>query len=164
MQVGRRDRRPGEEWRSRSARWPRSARLATCALVALIGLTLLGAALGEDRTEARTTGPAATSTSTTAAPARSFTSEVMTSPSTSTTTTTTLATTTTEAPTTTTPPAPTTTWASPPTEPPGAPAGAPVGGYANCAAARAAGAAPVHVGEPGYAPRLDGDGDGVGCE
>jgi micrococcal nuclease len=37
-------------------------------------------------------------------------------------------------------------------------------GFSNCAAARAAGAAPVHRGEPGYASRLDRDGDGVGCE
>lgn len=36
--------------------------------------------------------------------------------------------------------------------------------YPNCAAARAAGAAPVRVGEPGYSRRLDRDGDGVGCE
>jgi len=36
--------------------------------------------------------------------------------------------------------------------------------YANCAAARAAGAAPVRLGDPGYAPHLDRDGDGVGCE
>ncbi|MGW2770510.1 excalibur calcium-binding domain-containing protein [Streptomyces sp. NPDC001275] len=36
--------------------------------------------------------------------------------------------------------------------------------YRNCAAARAAGAAPVHRGEPGYGPHLDRDGDGVGCE
>jgi hypothetical protein len=36
--------------------------------------------------------------------------------------------------------------------------------FANCAAARAAGAAPVHRGDPGYGPRLDGDGDGVACE
>ncbi|MCZ4342470.1 excalibur calcium-binding domain-containing protein [Sphingomonadaceae bacterium G21617-S1] len=36
--------------------------------------------------------------------------------------------------------------------------------YANCSAARAAGAAPVYAGEPGYAPRLDRDGDGIGCE
>ena len=36
--------------------------------------------------------------------------------------------------------------------------------YANCAAARAAGAAPVLRGEPGYAPHLDRDNDGVGCE
>lgn len=36
--------------------------------------------------------------------------------------------------------------------------------YANCDAARAAGAAPVHVGDPGYRAGLDRDGDGVGCE
>ena len=36
--------------------------------------------------------------------------------------------------------------------------------YANCSAARAAGAAPVRRGDPGYAPHLDRDGDGVGCE
>ncbi len=36
--------------------------------------------------------------------------------------------------------------------------------YANCAAVRAAGAAPIHAGEPGYSRRLDRDGDGVGCE
>lgn len=36
--------------------------------------------------------------------------------------------------------------------------------YANCTAARAAGAAPVRVGDPGYARHLDRDGDGVGCE
>lgn len=41
------------------------------------------------------------------------------------------------------------------------PAGTP---FANCAAARAAGAAPVHRSDPGYSPKLDGDGDGVGCE
>ncbi|MHA7223845.1 GmrSD restriction endonuclease domain-containing protein [Arthrobacter sp. RHLT1-20] len=36
--------------------------------------------------------------------------------------------------------------------------------YANCAAARAAGAAPIHVGQPGYSTKLDGDRDGVACE
>jgi hypothetical protein len=36
--------------------------------------------------------------------------------------------------------------------------------FANCSEARAAGAAPVYVGDAGYAPRLDRDGDGVGCE
>lgn len=36
--------------------------------------------------------------------------------------------------------------------------------YANCTAARAAGAAPVRRGEPGYGRHLDRDGDGVGCE
>lgn len=36
--------------------------------------------------------------------------------------------------------------------------------YANCAAARAAGAAPVRLGDPGYGRHLDRDGDGKGCE
>ncbi len=36
--------------------------------------------------------------------------------------------------------------------------------YRNCAAARAAGAAPVYRGDPGYAPHLDRDNDGIGCE
>lgn len=36
--------------------------------------------------------------------------------------------------------------------------------FANCAQARAAGAAPVHAGDPGYGRHLDRDGDGVGCE
>jgi hypothetical protein len=36
--------------------------------------------------------------------------------------------------------------------------------YANCDAARAAGAAPLYVGEPGYRSGLDRDGDGVACE
>ncbi|MFG2191682.1 excalibur calcium-binding domain-containing protein [Streptomyces sp. NPDC048639] len=36
--------------------------------------------------------------------------------------------------------------------------------YLNCSAARAAGAAPVHVGDPGYGRHLDRDGDGTGCD
>ena len=36
--------------------------------------------------------------------------------------------------------------------------------YANCAAARQAGAAPIYRGEPGYRPALDRDNDGVACE
>ncbi len=36
--------------------------------------------------------------------------------------------------------------------------------YENCDAVRAAGAAPIHRGEPGYESKLDRDGDGVGCE
>lgn len=72
----------------------------------------------------------------------------------------------------TTPAAPTGPAVTPtPTEPPGAPettaAPAPVGApvyYENCAAARAAGAAPILDGQPGYRPGLDGDKDGVACE
>jgi hypothetical protein len=36
--------------------------------------------------------------------------------------------------------------------------------YKNCAAARAAGAAPILAGEPGYSRKLDRGGDGVACE
>lgn len=36
--------------------------------------------------------------------------------------------------------------------------------YANCSAARAAGAAPIRAGDPGYARHLDRDGDGIACE
>jgi Excalibur calcium-binding domain len=38
------------------------------------------------------------------------------------------------------------------------------GAFANCTAARAAGAAPVLRGDAGYGAHLDRDGDGVGCE
>lgn len=38
------------------------------------------------------------------------------------------------------------------------------GAYRNCAAARAAGAAPVRRGDPGYGSHLDRDNDGIGCE
>lgn len=36
--------------------------------------------------------------------------------------------------------------------------------YANCTEARAAGAAPLHRGDPGYRSGLDRDDDGVACE
>ncbi|MDX8034742.1 excalibur calcium-binding domain-containing protein [Lentzea sp. BCCO 10_0856] len=36
--------------------------------------------------------------------------------------------------------------------------------YANCAAAKAAGAAPLYRGQPGYRSALDRDNDGVACE
>lgn len=36
--------------------------------------------------------------------------------------------------------------------------------YANCDAVRAAGAAPLRRGDPGYSRKLDRDGDGVACE
>jgi len=42
--------------------------------------------------------------------------------------------------------------------------GASSGAFRNCAAARAAGAVPVHPGDPGYGRHLDRDGDGIGCE
>jgi hypothetical protein len=36
--------------------------------------------------------------------------------------------------------------------------------YANCTAARQAGAAPIYAGTPGYGKHLDRDGDGIGCD
>lgn len=36
--------------------------------------------------------------------------------------------------------------------------------FPNCAAARAAGAAPIRMGQPGYGSHLDRDGDGKACE
>ncbi|THD38349.1 MAG: excalibur calcium-binding domain-containing protein [Sphingomonas sp.] len=36
--------------------------------------------------------------------------------------------------------------------------------YAGCNEARAAGAAPIYRGSPGYRPEMDGDGDGIACE
>lgn len=36
--------------------------------------------------------------------------------------------------------------------------------FANCSEARAAGRAPLRRGEPGYAPHLDRDNDGIACE
>lgn len=44
---------------------------------------------------------------------------------------------------------------------PGNPA---IGPFQSCAAARAAGAAPVRRGDPGYSSDIDRDGDGVACE
>jgi endonuclease YncB( thermonuclease family) len=38
------------------------------------------------------------------------------------------------------------------------------GPFRNCAAARAAGAAPLYRGDPGYSPHLDRDNDGIACE
>lgn len=46
-----------------------------------------------------------------------------------------------------------------------APAQAPAAAYyANCTAAKNAGAAPLYRGQPGYSSSLDRDGDGVACE
>lgn len=42
--------------------------------------------------------------------------------------------------------------------------GSAIGAYRNCTEARAAGAAPIRIGEPGYGPHLDRDGDGIACE
>ena len=36
--------------------------------------------------------------------------------------------------------------------------------YSGCNDVRAAGAAPLYAGEPGYRSNMDGDGDGIACE
>jgi hypothetical protein len=36
--------------------------------------------------------------------------------------------------------------------------------FPNCAAARAVGLAPANIGQPGYWPHYDADGDGIACE
>ncbi|MEU1525362.1 excalibur calcium-binding domain-containing protein [Nocardia rhamnosiphila] len=63
------------------------------------------------------------------------------------------------------PAAPEPEWTPEPTTaaPPPAPAPSNVY-YKNCSAARAAGAAPLYTGDPGYGRHLDRDGDGVACE
>lgn len=50
-----------------------------------------------------------------------------------------------------------------PVQPPAQPR-SPAAYYKNCDAARAAGVAPLLVGQPGYRAELDRDGDGVACE
>jgi hypothetical protein len=60
------------------------------------------------------------------------------------------------------PPAPVRPADSPPPMPVNPPANNPI--YASCAEARAAGAAPLRRGQPGYSTRLDRDGDGIACE
>ncbi|RJT78118.1 DUF1524 domain-containing protein [Arthrobacter cheniae] len=47
---------------------------------------------------------------------------------------------------------------------PVAPAPAPAPYYANCDAVRAAGAAPIYAGTPGFQPKFDRDNDGIGCD
>jgi len=49
-------------------------------------------------------------------------------------------------------------------EPVAEPEPQPVVSYANCDAVRAAGAAPIRAGDPGWDTKFDRDGDGVGCE
>ncbi|WP_328446418.1 excalibur calcium-binding domain-containing protein [Amycolatopsis sp. NBC_00438] len=59
------------------------------------------------------------------------------------------------------PPARTTTEEPPPAPEPDTSSGV---YYKNCAAAKAAHAAPLHIGQPGYRAELDRDHDGVACE
>ncbi|MFD2467358.1 excalibur calcium-binding domain-containing protein [Amycolatopsis silviterrae] len=62
------------------------------------------------------------------------------------------------------PPAPRTSEQPPPVEDTPEPEQPSSAYYKNCAAAKAAGAAPLHRGDPGYRSALDRDGDGVACE
>lgn len=68
----------------------------------------------------------------------------------------------------TTPPTPPITTQEPlPTQgytPPVTTQASPAARYGNCAEAKAAGAAPMHRGEPGYRSALDRDGDGIACD
>jgi hypothetical protein len=52
----------------------------------------------------------------------------------------------------------------PPAKPPTTPGSSGSVYYANCTAARAAGAAPIYAGQPGYRSGLDRDHDGIACE
>jgi hypothetical protein len=52
----------------------------------------------------------------------------------------------------------------PPPAPPVETSSAPEVYYNNCTEVRAAGAAPIRRGDPGYSSDLDRDGDGVACE
>jgi hypothetical protein len=61
-------------------------------------------------------------------------------------------------------PLPTSGSAAPAATPESAPVPAPGAPYGSCAAARAAGAAPLHRGDAGYSSAIDGDGDGTACE
>ena len=79
--------------------------------------------------------------------------------------TTTTTTTTTAPPETTAPPVTSPARTSPPrTNPPTTSYQAPSAYYSNCTEARNAGVTPIRRGEPGYAPHLDRDNDGIACE
>ena len=160
---------PPQPVATRAPRWPWVA-VALGGLVSFVLLAIIGAVVVDAPGEVDASARSVSST----------TSEL--AGVTSSTTTTTTSTTSTTAPPTTAPPtteAPSTTAAPPPPAPPppapttavppppavAAPTPADIGVYyENCAAARAAGAAPVYRGEPGYARHLDRDDDGVGCE
>jgi cytoskeletal protein RodZ len=162
--------------------------IAAIAGAAFLGLLVVLAAIGAATSKPKSDGGKATVvaaspttseiTENTEAPTTTTTAEPTTTTAAPTTTTTAVPTTTTAAPTTTTRPAPPTTSApvtaaprvtSPPaTAAPvtAAPATTANSGvyYANCTDARAAGAAPLTRGQPGYRDGLDRDHDGVACE
>lgn len=154
---------PGRAWDG-FRRWPRWAQWAVGIFV---GLVIIGAATGgEDDTQpVSVVGQVSTTVSAPAAAAEPATTEP---PATQApTTATSVAPTTTRLPATTAATAPATTAATAPaTTAATAPAttGASSVFYANCAAVRAAGRAPIRRGEPGYSSALDRDGDGIACE
>ena len=143
--------------------WPLWAKIATPFVILLLIGGIASASEPEADAKPATTSTAAKPTSTTDAP-------------------TTLAPITTVAPTTTAPATVPPSTAAPPTVPPATqapPPPAPVAAappateppappsdvyFENCDAARAAGAAPLLSGAPGYRAGLDRDGDGVVCE
>ncbi|QGP80104.1 calcium-binding protein [Sphingobium sp. CAP-1] len=53
---------------------------------------------------------------------------------------------------------------APPVKQAAAPATGSGWSYRGCREARAAGAAPLYRGQPGYGTHMDGDGDGIACE
>lgn len=138
---------------SSQIRWPRWAKIAvpaTAALIALSGCGTGGSQAPKSR-EAVNPAPIVSPTPVTTQPITAPTEPIVSSPEP--TRTATAPATKTQAPV--RPPAPTET------QP--APADGEVY-YANCAAAKAAGAAPLQQGDPGYRSGLDRDDDGVACE
>ncbi len=129
-------------WRD-FAVWPRSARRTSIALVVLMG-AFLPAACGTGDPSA---SDELTTTSTTVE--QTTTTEPAPAPAT------------TSPPTTSAPPPPTTSAPRP-----AAPAALSSSGvsFANCSEVKAAGAAPISRGEPGYSSKLDRDNDGIACE
>jgi hypothetical protein len=159
-------------WAATVRSWPTWVKVVGGVAAGVVTLSALGAVAGGEPEDATTA--AVTERSTMSTTERATTTTARRAPTTAPSTTTTV-------PPTTAPPAPPPTAppttaarvipvvpvpspAPPPPAPEPPPAPSPSGAFANCAAARAAGAAPVYRGDPGYGPHLDRDDDGVGCE
>jgi hypothetical protein len=136
--------------------WPRWARITVPVVAGLVAVGGYGAATGSGDEHVNLHTPSSTT--------------VVASTTERQTTTTVKVTTTTTAPTTTTTTVPPTTMPASTAPPTTAAHVAPTTTqpasvyYANCDAARAAGAAPLHRGDPGYRSGLDRDNDGIACE
>ncbi|MEU0869539.1 excalibur calcium-binding domain-containing protein [Nocardia brasiliensis] len=128
-------------------------------ILLIAGISLGSAACGRTPGLAPTVNPAPSSTSTSSAATTPTSTLAVTSSATAVPSPVAPSPTTVAAPHRFVPPAP----APPPPAPSPAPP-APSVYYPNCAAARAAGAAPLHRGAPGYRSALDRDGDGIACE